>query len=81
MNTLYSDTTPEAEALQIELIRQMPPWKKMAVVESLNATVKALALSEIRRRHPDATPAQIRRLWAERALGAELAQKVYGDAG
>ncbi len=62
MNTLYSDTTPEAEALQIELIRQMPPWKKMAVVESLNATVKALALSEIRRRHPDATPAQIRRL-------------------
>ena len=79
MSTFYSDTAPEAEALQIELIRQMPPWKKMAVVGSLNETVKALALGEIKRRHPDAAPAQIRRLLAEMMLGEKLAQKVYGD--
>jgi hypothetical protein len=81
MTSLYRDTDPKVEALQIELIRQMPAWKKMAVVDSLNETVKTLALNEIKRRHPDASPEQIRLLLAEAILGTELARKVYGDAG
>lgn len=81
MTLLYPDTPPKVEALQIELIRQMPMWKKMAMVESLNDTVKTLALSEIRRQHPEASPEQIRRLLAEAILGAEMAKRVYGRAG
>ena len=81
MTALYSDTHPKMEALQIELIRRMPSWKKMAMVDSLNETVKALALGGIRQRHPDATPEQLRRMLAEMMLGAELARKVYDRAG
>jgi hypothetical protein len=81
MSTLYSDTHPKIEALQIELIRRMPSWKKFAVVDDLNETVKTLALLGIRQRHPDATPQQVRYLLAEQMLGEELARKVYGDAG
>ena len=80
MTPVYRDTHPKAEALQIELIRQMPAWKKMAVVDSLNGTVKTMALNEIKRRHPDASPEQIRLLLAEAILGAEMAKKVYGHA-
>jgi hypothetical protein len=80
MNTLSSDTNPKIEAIQIEIIRCMPAWKKIAMVDSLNETVKTLAISGIQERHPDATPQQIRRMLAELMLGVDLAQRVYGHA-
>lgn len=80
MSALYSDTHPQMEALQIELIRRMPAWKKIFIVDDLNATVKMLAISGIKQRHPAATPEQIRRMLAELMLGAELARKVYDHA-
>ena len=81
MSQLYSDTNPRTEALQIELIRRMPSWKRMAMVDGLNETVQALAISGLRQRHPDATPAEIRFMLAELRLGPELARKVYGRGG
>jgi hypothetical protein len=78
MGALFPDTDPQIEALQIDLIRRMPPWRKMAVVESLNETVRTLAISGIKQRYPQATAEQVHRMFAEMALGAELAEKVYG---
>lgn len=80
MSSLFSDTHPKMEALQIELIRHMPSWKKISMVDSLNETVKTLAVSGIKQRHPEATPEQIRRMLAEIVLGLELARKVYDHA-
>ena len=81
MTALSSDTHPKMEALQIKLIRAMPAWRKFAIVDGLNETVKTLAGSGIKQRHPDATPQQIRRMLAELMLGAELARKVYDRGG
>jgi hypothetical protein len=80
MTALYSDTRPEIEQIQIEIIRRMPAWKKFAIVDDLNETVRALAISGIKQRHPEATPAQIQRLLADLMLGAELAGRVYDRA-
>ncbi len=80
MTALSSDTHPKMEALQIEFIRRMPAWKKISIVSDLNETVRTLAISGIKQRNPNATPKQILRILAELMLGAELAQKVYGDA-
>lgn len=77
---LYADTHPEIEALQIEIIRRMPAWKKFLVVEGLNEMVKEMAVSGLKERHPEATPQQIHRMLAELMLGPDLAQKVYGHA-
>jgi len=54
--------------------------EKLAVVDSLNETVKALALSGIRQRHPTASPEQIHRMLADLILGKELARRVYDHA-
>lgn len=81
MSALYSDTDPKIEQIQIELIRRMPSWKKFALVDDLNETVKAFAISSIKQRCPDATPEQVRRLLADLMLGGELARKVYDHAG
>ena len=81
MSRLFSDSHPKMEQMQIEFIRRMPAWKKFAVVDDLNETVKMLAASGIKQRHPDATPQQVRRMLAELMLGAELARRVYDRAG
>jgi len=80
MSQLYTDTHSKMEALQIQFIRRMPPWKKISIVDGLNETVKTLAISGIKQRNPKATPEQVQRMLAELMLGAELAQKVYGHA-
>ncbi|MDX9993418.1 MAG: hypothetical protein RBS68_15360 [Anaerolineales bacterium] len=80
MSAYYSDTHPKIEQMQIELIRKMPAWKKFAAVDDLNETVRTLAISGIKQRHPGATPTEIRRMLADILLGQELASKVYDHA-
>jgi len=78
MNSYYEDTNPKIEQMQFALIRKMPAWKKIAIVNDLNETVRTMAISGIKQRHPEATPEQIRRMLADIMLGPELAEKVYG---
>ena len=56
MSTFSADTHPEIEQIQLEIIRRMPAWKKFALVDDLNETVKAFAISGIHQRHPSALP-------------------------
>ena len=76
MSALFSDTHPKIEKMQIEFIQRMPSWKKFAIVDGLNKTVKMLAMSGIKQRNPDATEDQLNRLLAGQILGEELARKV-----
>jgi hypothetical protein len=80
MNSYYSDTHPDMEALQIRLIREAPAWRKMEMLVSLNASARELALAGLRRRHPNASEAELRRRLADILLGQELATKVYGKS-
>lgn len=76
---LAHDTSPEAEAVLIDLLRQAPAWRKFKMVGDLNATVKQFALAGIRERHPSATEKEAKRHLADLLLGEELAAKVYGE--
>ena len=79
MSPYYSDTHPDMEALQISLLRQAPPWRKMEMLVSLNASAQALALAGLRRRYPQASAGELQRRLADLLLGEELAYKVYGE--
>jgi hypothetical protein len=79
MSSLYSDTHPKVEALQIELWRQATPTRKMHMLAQLNASVRMLALAGLRSRYPNATETELRRRLADLLLGEELARKVYGE--
>jgi len=76
--TPRTDTSPAAERLQIELMRQAPSWRKAYLVGQMTEAVRLLALSGLRKRHPQATPDQLRRMLAEQWLGPDLAARVYG---
>jgi len=77
MPTTLSDTAPASERLQIELMRQAPPWRKVYLAGQMTETVRLLAISGLRQRHPQATPAELQRLLADLWLGPELAARVY----
>jgi len=79
MTSLYSDTHPEMEALQIQLWRQASPTRKMDMLAQLNQAARLLALAGLRARYPQATEAELRRRLADLLLGKELARKVYGE--
>jgi hypothetical protein len=81
MSAYYADTDPAMEAMQIQLLREAPPWRKMELLAGLNVSAKTLALSGLRRRYPDANPEELRRRLAVLLLGDELARKVYGEPG
>lgn len=79
MSAYYSDTHPEMEALLARLLREAPPWRKMQMLVQLNAAARAVALAGLRRRHPNASEAELRRPLADLLLGEELAAKAYGE--
>ena len=79
MSVLSSDTHPKMEALQIQLLRQATPTRKMEMLAQLNASARTLALMGLRSRYPQAGEAELRRRLAGLLLGEELARKVYGD--
>jgi hypothetical protein len=79
MSTPLTDTHPDAERVQIELLRRAPAWRKLDMVGQLNATVRTLALSGLRQRHPNTSPETLRRMLADLILGEALATRVYGE--
>ena len=79
MAILFSDTQPEIEVLQLELLRITPAWKKLAILAQLNETGRILALSGLRQRYPQASQAELHRRLAGLLLGEDLASTVYGE--
>ena len=77
-STPLTDTSPAAERLQIELMQQAPSWRKAYLVGQMTESVRLLALTGLRQRHPSATPEQLRRMLADLWLGPRLAARVYG---
>lgn len=78
MTTPSRDTPPQIEQMQIDRLRGMPIWRKMALLAEMSQTVRQLALVGLRQRHPGESPAKRRRRLASLLLGAELAAKAYG---
>ena len=79
MESLYSDTHPQMEALQIQLWRQATPTRKMEMVAQLNKSARTLALTGLRDLFPQASEAELHFKLAVILLGEEIACKVYGD--
>lgn len=78
MATLSRDTSEQAEAVQIRLLRAMPIWRRAELWNDAIHTGHELALAGLRRRFPRAGPDELRRRLATLLLGPDLASKVYG---
>ena len=66
MATRPSDTSPDAERVQLRILRAMPPWRRLALVDGLWAVTTGLAMAGLRRQHPAATGPELCALLSER---------------
>jgi hypothetical protein len=78
MGTLSRDTDREAERILVEIMRVLPAWKKLALLDDACSTARALALAGLRTRHPDASEDALRRMLMGLLLGEETAARVWG---
>jgi len=65
--------------LLVELNRSTPAWRKLELVAQMNESVRMLAMTGLRKRHPAASQEELDRRLADLFLGPELAEKVYGS--
>ena len=78
MKPLSSDTSPDAQQIQIELLRRLSPSQKLALAFELTDTMRNLILADLRHRFPEADPAEIRRRFIARVLSREDVIRAYG---
>jgi len=74
------DTSPAADAVQLEVYRRMPPEERLRVGLELTELSRGLLVAGVRARHPEYDEEGIRlasiRLW----LGPELFRRAYPGA-
>jgi hypothetical protein len=70
------DTSPEAAARYLELLRATPPARRLQIAAGLSVTTKKLTIAGIRERHPDADEAEIGRRLARLLYGEEAAARI-----
>lgn len=71
-----TDTSPEAEAIQLDCLRRMTPQQRLSRTCALSQQVKRMAFEAIRRRHPDFSERQVQLLFIELTYGKDLAAEV-----
>ena len=74
-----ADTTPEAERVQVELLRAAPVSRRLALAWSLTATVINAARRGIARANPLGSPVERDLRFIELHYGRELARAVRAE--
>jgi hypothetical protein len=79
MRTQSMDTSPEAERVQIELLRKASPIKKFGIVRSLSQSLIQASRRNIQQLHPDITEEELRLIFIEMHYGKEIANRMRSD--
>ena len=75
-----TDTSPEAWAVWLNLIRQMPPEERMRRAFESSAMVRRAATEGVRQRYPSAPEREVFLRTGKLVLGAELFERAYGES-
>ena len=73
------DTSPQADARYHELLRRMPPERRLEAAMRLSHAVRELAIAGIRGRHPAADDHELRVRLTVRLYGRDCARRLFGD--
>lgn len=67
---MLDDTTPEALAVQFQILRRMGPAGRLAMTFELSDNLRLLVAAGVRHRHPQ---------WDDRAVEREVIRLMIGD--
>ena len=72
-----ADTTAEAARVQLDIFRGMQPHRRLELALQMSTSLRNLAASGVRGRHPDYTERQVQLAVARLTLGDELFGKAF----
>jgi len=78
MQPLSSDTSPEAQQVMYELLRNVPAGKKIELTFELIQTARLLVLAGLRQRFSKADNHELRRRLISKLLPRDLVIDAYG---
>ena len=78
MKPLSPDTSPEAQRMHCQLMRQLPGWKRLSLAFGLTHASRQLVLADIRHRFAEASDEEIRRRFIARVLPREDVIRAFG---
>ncbi len=73
---LPSDTSPQVEAIQLDLLRRAGPARRIALTLSLSRSAIRSSRRAVARRHPELDEQGVLLRWAELHYGEELTNRV-----
>lgn len=76
MENMICDTSPEAERIQIELLRQAGPTKRFSIMCSLSETVNRMSMRAIQKANPDMSQIEVKLRFVALHYGSGLADKL-----
>ncbi len=76
MHSGISDTSPSAEHMQIDLLRQAGMARRVGLAADMTSVAIEGARMALRRRYPDADEREIGLLFVEHHYGAALAERL-----
>ena len=78
MKPMSPDTSPEAQQMHFELMKQLPGWKRLTLAFELTQATRQLILADILHRFAEAPDDEIRRRFIARVLPREDVIRAYG---
>jgi hypothetical protein len=74
------DTCDDADRLQIEIYRAMPPERKFEIAAELNEMCRDLQRTGIRQRHPEYTDREVHIARSRLILGEKLFAMIHPES-
>ena len=78
MKPFSNDTSPEAQRVMFQLLREVPPSKKIELTFDLIDTTRLLVLTGLTQRFPNADRDELRRRFISKLLPRDAIIEVYG---
>ena len=78
MGTLARDTARSAEKAQLEVLKTLPAWRKLELLDEACRTTRTVMMAGLHSRFPEVPEAEIRRMLMDLLLGEEIAERVWG---
>lgn len=78
MPIAITDTTTDADAIMVALLRRTPVWRKLQLMGDLNRMTRSIALASLRQQQPALSDVALYRQLADCLLGEALALAAYG---
>ena len=78
MGTLSRDTGTAAEMELIAVMKRLPTWKKLELLDDACQTTRTLVLAGLRKRFPSLSEDELHRMLMDRLGGEETAERVWG---